>query len=647
MQQLARERDASNQQQPQHSEIPHVHHHPSLAINNLISKPHPHVGVISKAMALKFLMARKFDVARALELYRQYQIVRHTVGLNGLDPHSEPLRSELYSGRFTVLDAKDLQGATIGVLTARLHNPETKPATEKERTVTMQAVLFQLDAALASRETQRNGLTLVYDMMGVRWLTADLRFAKHLLSILKGGFPARLKKILIVDPPSWLSIPLSVIRPFITPKMLERIYLINRVQLREHIAPHSIPESLGGTLRHDHAHWIGLCVKRNVNELSTGDPRIPPLNLDGGVDVEGRYPFRDNGHSDQSRGNVGSVVNGGGLEESKVAMSSSVHRRSDKGMGVAQFVQLIRSMGKEGILREYDTLRAAARALPDKEFISFRLTENRAKNRYVDVPCFEATRVKLVHVPGGEDYIHANFVDGYEEKNAFISTQGPMPKTFGDFWLMVWEQECRVLVMTTRTVERGKQKCGQYWPVQPGESMEMGEFHVVNDGVKQLAYHVETTLLLKHNKSRDSRQVVHLQFTDWPDYGVPSSASSMFEFIQVMRSKQEEAVWRMKPAWPGPGSGPPILVHCSAGIGRSGSLMCVDICLRRLDDCGLVDLHQTVQKLRGQRCQSIQMPEQYLFCYLALVEYAVDRGLISRETADLDSLLPWLHDEAD
>lgn len=112
-----------------------------------------------------------------------------------------------------------------------------------------------------------------------------------------------------------------------------------------------------------------------------------------------------------------------------------------------------------------------------------RLKGNAAKNRYTDVLCYDHSRVVLsLEDPEDScsDYINANYVDGYKQKNAFISTQGPLPKTYGDFWRMVWEQQCVVVVMTTRCLERGRPKCGQYWPLAEEETAEYGNFQVVN-----------------------------------------------------------------------------------------------------------------------------------------------------------------------
>lgn len=120
----------------------------------------------------------------------------------------------------------------------------------------------------------------------------------------------------------------------------------------------------------------------------------------------------------------------------------------------------------------------------------------------------------------------------------------------------------------------------------------------------------------------------HWQFTSWPDYGVPSSAKAMLNFLQRAREKQAEMVRSLGDLWAGHPRGPPIVVHCSAGIGRTGTFITLDICISRLEDVGTADIKGTVEKIRSQRAYSIQMPDQYVFCHLALIEYALSRSLL-------------------
>lgn len=299
---------------------------------------------------------------------------------------------------------------------------------------------------------------------------------------------------------------------------------------------------------------------------------------------------------------------------------------------IEQIVQMARERGKHGLMREYAEIKARA---PDGTFTQAKTRNNLSKNRYTDVLCYDHSRVVLSQEDEDPttDYINANFVDGYKQKNAYISTQGPLPKTSYDFWRMVWEQHCLVIVMTTRVMERGRVKCGQYWEPAEGGLAEYGCFQVRTMSVEANEDYTVAEMELKNTKTDEVRCVSHWQFTSWPDYGVPASARAMLNFLQRAREKQAEMVKSLGDLWAGHPRGPPIVVHCSAGIGRTGTFITLDICISRLEDVGTADIKGTVEKIRSQRAYSIQMPDQYVFCHLALIEYALSRGLL--QSADL------------
>ncbi|XP_055603016.1 tyrosine-protein phosphatase non-receptor type 9 isoform X2 [Uranotaenia lowii] len=299
---------------------------------------------------------------------------------------------------------------------------------------------------------------------------------------------------------------------------------------------------------------------------------------------------------------------------------------------IEQIVQMVRERGKSGLLREYAEIKARA---PDGTFTHAKLRNNLTKNRYTDVLCYDHSRVILSQEDEDptSDYINANFVDGYKQKNAYISTQGPLPKTTYDFWRMVWEQHCLVIVMTTRVMERGRIKCGQYWEPTEASLAEYGCYQVRTMTVETNEDYTVAELELKNTKTDEVRCVSHWQFTSWPDYGVPTSARAMLNFLQRVREKQAEMVKSLGDLWAGHPRGPPMIVHCSAGIGRTGTFITLDICISRLEDVGSADIRGTVEKIRSQRAYSIQMPDQYVFCHLALIEYALSRSML--QSADL------------
>ncbi|KAI8434400.1 hypothetical protein MSG28_012438 [Choristoneura fumiferana] len=259
----------------------------------------------------------------------------------------------------------------------------------------------------------------------------------------------------------------------------------------------------------------------------------------------------------------------------------------------AALLARVRALGRRGLHAEYEDIRA--RAMPGT-FHHAKLPANLAKNRYTDVLCFDHSRVLLSRADPEDpasDYINANYVDGYKQKNAFICTQGPLPKTFGDFWRMVWEQGTLVVVMTTRTVERGRVKCGQYFPATRDARQVHGGFAVTAEGVEQEEDYTVSHLLLTDLRTEQTRRIWHGQYTRWPDYGVPARRRGARAPLPASRAPRPAARQTRSPlttsieemercysnptphglgdAWAGHSRGPPIVVHCSAGIGRTGA----------------------------------------------------------------------------
>lgn len=271
------------------------------------------------------------------------------------------------------------------------------------------------------------------------------------------------------------------------------------------------------------------------------------------------------------------------------------------------------------------------------------------KNRYRDVICLDESRVKLTtseqelklnsnydENTSKNDYIHANYVDGYRQKDAYISTQGPLDDTVEDFWRMIWQQVVLVIAMTTKVIEQRKLKCAQYWPLESGESLRIEDlFEIKNTSVQDLGDYRVSKLLIKHLPSDQTRNIVHCQFLSWPDHGVPKTAAQILDFIDLVRKNQVDCLAQLESIWTGHPQGPPICVHCSAGIGRTGTFCAIDISVNRLNDCKKVDVLDTVNKIRLQRAQSVQMRDQYVFCYLAVLEYAQRENLLADKNVDL------------
>ncbi|OCT89431.1 tyrosine-protein phosphatase non-receptor type 9 [Xenopus laevis] len=539
------------------------------------------VSPLSWDIAVKFLMARKFDVVRAIELFHSYRETRQREGIVRLNPLQEPLLSELLSGKFTVLSVRAPTGASIAIFTAKLHHPARRNSRQAQHTV-LQALFYLLDRAVESVDTQRNGLVFVYDMGGSQYSNFELELSKKILSLLRGAFPARLKKVLIVSPPVWFRVPYSVISLLLKEKLRERVHMVSASELLEHLPPQCLPESLGGLLPWDPGSWNCLLLPGRAGKPDPLDELV--------------------------------LVLGGSL-------CGSVHRPGARGMTLAQLKEYVGRVGRRGIYEEYEEMRNKQ---PEGTFTVSLAPVNRDRNRYGDVLCLDQTRVKLKRLNWQErsDYINASFMDGYLQKNMYIGTQGPLEKTFSDFWQMIWEQNVLVIVMTTRVEEGGHRKCGQYWPLSSGSMSTYGAVTVTNKATENHQHYRKSTLELSTRQGKDKRLISHLQFLSWPDFGVPSSAAALINFRGAVKKEQQRLVQELGTQWRGPPEGPPFVVHCSAGIGRTGTFCTLDICLSQLDNVGTVNIQETVQRMRRQRAFSIQTPEQYYFCYTSVLEYS-------------------------
>ncbi|XP_054982010.1 receptor-type tyrosine-protein phosphatase S isoform X12 [Sorex araneus] len=235
------------------------------------------------------------------------------------------------------------------------------------------------------------------------------------------------------------------------------------------------------------------------------------------------------------------------------------------------------------------------------------LEVNKPKNRYANVIAYDHSRVILQPIEGivGSDYINANYVDGYRRQNAYIATQGPLPETFGDFWRMVWEQRSATVVMMTRLEEKSRIKCDQYWPNRGAETY--GFIQVTLLDTIELATFCVRTFSLHKNGSSEKREVRQFQFTAWPDHGVPEYPTPFLAFLR-----------RVKTCNP-PDAGP-IVVHCSAGVGRTGCFIVIDAMLERIKPEKTVDVYGHVTLMRSQRNYMVQTEDQYSFIHEALLE---------------------------
>ncbi|XP_006834287.1 PREDICTED: receptor-type tyrosine-protein phosphatase V-like [Chrysochloris asiatica] len=247
---------------------------------------------------------------------------------------------------------------------------------------------------------------------------------------------------------------------------------------------------------------------------------------------------------------------------------------------------------------------------------------NATKNRYPHVLPYDHSRVRLTQLEGEphSDYINANFIPGYTHPQEFIATQGPLKKTLEDFWRLVWEQQVHIIVMLTVGMENGRVLCEHYWPAD-STPVTYGHItiHLLAEEPKD--EWTKREFQLQHASEQQQRRVKQLQFTTWPDHSVPEAPNSLLTFVELV----QEQVWASQRAGP-------ILVHCSAGVGRTGTFVALTRLLQQLKEEQMVDVFNAVYALRLHRPLMIQTPSQYIFLHSCLLNKILEGPLDTSES---------------
>lgn len=252
----------------------------------------------------------------------------------------------------------------------------------------------------------------------------------------------------------------------------------------------------------------------------------------------------------------------------------------------------------------------------DATALASKLEPHKRLNRYNNIVAYDHSRVKVkpnAHTHN-TDYINANYIDGYNHPNGYIASQGPVPATQPAFWQMVWENNVEVIVMVTNEVEGGKMKCHRYWPDSPAEVEQGGQnpkrfgaFTITHTAEEVLPNYVTRTFSVKEDKTGKTRTLKHFLYTAWPDHGVPDTATEMLSFRHTVKANYDDTK--------------PLLVHCSAGVGRTGTFIgldrYLDACADLNDDMGVLDL---VRDMRASRNFMVQAQAQFVYLYEACLE---------------------------
>ncbi|KAK4304169.1 hypothetical protein Pmani_023889 [Petrolisthes manimaculis] len=284
----------------------------------------------------------------------------------------------------------------------------------------------------------------------------------------------------------------------------------------------------------------------------------------------------------------------------------------------AKHVAELHADGDIGFSKEYEAIQAAS-AQEHHPAEHSQHPDNKQKNRYLNIVAYDHTRVPLRPLPGQKkamEYVNANYIDGYDKPRAYIGTQGPLPFTFDTFWRMVWEQRVHIVVMITNLVERGRKKCDQYWPKEGSEVYGLIQVRLVHEEV--LATYTIRKFAIRHTKVKSrkcgggERTIYQYHYTNWPDHGTPDHPLPVLSFVR-------------KSAAANPDDAGPIIVHCSAGVGRTGTYIVLDAMLQQVRTKHRLNIWGFLKHIRTQRNFLVQTEEQYIFIHDALLE-AIQSG---------------------
>ncbi|XP_071622442.1 phosphatidylinositol phosphatase PTPRQ [Heliangelus exortis] len=277
------------------------------------------------------------------------------------------------------------------------------------------------------------------------------------------------------------------------------------------------------------------------------------------------------------------------------------------------FLQHVEELCTNNNLKFQEEFSELPKFLEDLASTDADLPWNKSKNRFPNIKPYNNNRVKLMPDAGipGSDYINASYVSGYLCPNEFIATQGPLPGTVGDFWRMVWETRAKTLVMLTQCFEKGRIRCHQYWPEDNKPVTVFGDI-VITKLMEDIQ--IDWTIRdLKIERHGDCMMVRQCNFTSWPEHGVPETTAPIIHFVKLIRANRAHDTT-------------PMVVHCSAGVGRTGVFIALDHLTQHVNDHDFVDIYGLVAELRSERMCMVQNLAQYIFLHQCVLDLLSSKG---------------------
>ncbi|XP_029349587.1 tyrosine-protein phosphatase non-receptor type 21 isoform X2 [Echeneis naucrates] len=343
--------------------------------------------------------------------------------------------------------------------------------------------------------------------------------------------------------------------------------------------------------------------------------------------VEGLPPpgMKKGSRSDMKKMGPLKVAKLNGLSVSRQPIHDEMKDEPEQASNDERCKLLEQHMDRGELLKEYEKIPKR----PGGEYTVAQLPESGDKNRFQDVLPYDSNRVELVPTKeNNTGYINASHIRitvGGQEWS-YIATQGPMSNTCQDFWQMVWEQGVSIIAMVTAEEESGREKSFRYWPRLGSRhnTVTYGRFKITTRFRTESGCYATTGLKIKHLLTGQERTVWHLQYTDWPDHGCPEDLKGFLTYLEEIQSVRRHTNSISDPK----NTNLPVLVHCSAGVGRTGVVILSEITIACLEHNEPLDIPEVLRKLRTQRMMMVQTLSQYNFIYKVLIEYLRNSRLI-------------------